>query len=198
MNYDNTTNDHTLIAQILKGDTNAFASFVAKYQRLVSYMVYRMVTNIADREDLIQDIFIKVYRNLSSFRFECKVSTWIARIAYNTCINYLQKLKTPLYEDFCQEHKSIAQISSQAQQPDAYIEGKDLSARVQTEINKMDVRYKTILTLYHLEEMSYSEIGKIMNLPEGTVKSYLFRARRQLKDRLISKYRKEELCHANT
>jgi RNA polymerase sigma-70 factor (ECF subfamily) len=153
-----------------------------------------MIANNADREDLCQEIFFKVYRSLPSFRLECKISTWIGRIAYNTCINHLQKMRTPLYED----HKSISNIATEAQQPDIFIEEKDISTRVQTEINKMDVRYRTILTLYHLNEMSYSEIGEIMNLPEGTVKSYLFRARRQLKERLMSKYREEELCHTNT
>jgi len=152
-----------------------------------------LVPNAADREDLCQDVFLKVYQNLNSFRHESKLSTWIAKIAYNTCINHLQKKKVPLFDDRSSDVQSLEEIPGDPMLPDGLTEKSDIAHRLQLEIGRMSLQYRTILTLYHLDEISYAEIGKIMNLPEGTVKSHLFRARKQLRNRLMSKYRKEEL-----
>lgn len=183
------------IDKIISGDTKAYQSFIEEYQRLVMHIVFRMISNVADREDVCQDVFIKAYQNLSNFHFESKISTWLAKIAYNTCINYLKKKKVPLFNDFSTDGESIDNFLSDHASPDEFAERRDLSLRLQNEINKLPVQFRTILTLYHLDEMSYSEIVEIMGLPEGTVKSYLFRARKLLKERLISKYQQEELWH---
>lgn len=187
------TNSRLLVQRILAGDANAFQAFIQEYQHLVAHMVFRMVSNAADREDLCQDVFLKAYQNLGRFRFESKVSTWIAKIAYNTCINHLHKKKALLYGDTPYADDSLDSISGDRLSPDVFTEGKDTAGRIQKEIGKMDVRYRTILTLYHLDGMSYAEIGKIMNLPEGTVKSYLFRARKNLKEKLLLQYQRDEL-----
>ncbi len=181
------------VRQILAGDTPEFQHLVENYQKLVAHIVFRMIPNASEREDICQDIFLKVYQNLSHFRFESKLSTWIGRIAYNTCINVLEKKKAVLFDDFAAGDQSILDYSMPENSPLKLAEKDDLSIRIQKEIEKIPVHYKTILTLYHLEEMSYAEIGEIMNLPEGTVKSYLFRARKHLKERLLAKYQPEEL-----
>jgi len=192
------TDTHTLIRQIQSGDRRAFQILIEENQRLVTHIVFRIVSNAADREDLCQDVFMKVYKNLSGFRFGSKLSTWIGQIAYNTSINYVQKKKATLYEDHVPQGQSLDTISGKTILPDTYTERKDLSSRLQTEIDNLDMPYRTILTLYHVEEMSYSEISRIMDLPEGTVKSYLFRARERLKINLMCKYKREELCHVTT
>ena len=87
------------IEKIIAGDMRAFQALVEDYQRLVCHVVFRMVHNEEDREEICQDVFVKVYQNLSKFEQKSKLSTWIGRIAYNTCINYLKKKKVPLYED---------------------------------------------------------------------------------------------------
>ena len=197
MNTKSNTKSRILFERIKAGDKNAYQSFIEAYQRLVSHIVFRMISNKTDREDISQDVFMKAYQNMAGFRYESKISTWIATIAYNTCINYLQKKKMRLFDDCSPESESLENISGEHVLPDAFIEGKDIAICLQTEISKMDVRFRTILTLYHLDEMSYTEIGKIMDLPEGTVKSYLFRARKQLRKQLMLKYRKEELWHAD-
>ncbi|MFQ5823130.1 MAG: RNA polymerase sigma factor [bacterium] len=184
-----------LIDKIISGDTKAFQSLIEKYQRLVSHIVFRMISNKSDREDVCQDVFIKVYQNLSNFQFESKISTWIAKIAYNTSINHLKKKKVPLFNDCSSENKSIEDYLSNHTSPEEFAEDSDLALRLQNEINKLPVQFRTILTLYHLDEMSYAEIVEIMGLPDGTVKSYLFRARKLLKKRLITKFPLEELWH---
>ncbi len=84
---------------------------------------------------------------------------------------------------------------SEENSPDGFTQEQDLTFRLQNEITKLPVQFKTILTLYHLDEMSYGEIAKITGLPDGTVKSYLFRARKLLKEKLMAKYQQEELWH---
>jgi RNA polymerase sigma factor (sigma-70 family) len=183
------------IEKILTGDKVAFQALVEEHQRLVSHIVFRMVSNREDREDICQEVFLKIYQNLNRFRSESKLSTWIAKIAYNTCINYLEKRKLPLWDDLSFEEQSLKSLSESKDHPDEFMEGREISFCLQGEMNKMPVHFRTILTLYHLDGMSYNQIGEILSLPAGTVKSYLFRARRLLKGRLLAKYQPEDLCH---
>ena len=184
----------TLVDRVLKGDPNAFTQIVAQNERLVGQIVFRLIPNATDREDLCQEVFFKVYRNLEGFQFNSKLSTWIARIAYNTCLSYLDKKKLPLLDDCCPQNEANEPEMLDGIRPDEWTESRQTSVRVCQEIDKLPVIYGTIVSLYHLHDMSYAEIGRILSLPDGTVKSYLFRARRLLKERLLEKYSREELC----
>jgi RNA polymerase sigma-70 factor (ECF subfamily) len=187
-----------LVKKTLVGNKKAFESIIEQHQRLVSHIVFRMVQNRTGQEDICQDVFLKVYQNLGDFKFESKLSTWIAKIAYNTCISYLEKKRIPLFDDLSSEGKSLESISDSSIRPDELAEGREISSLLRAEIKRMPVHYRTILTLYHLDQMSYNQIGQTMGWPEGTVKSYLFRARRLLKQRLMAKFKREDLCHGNT
>ena len=174
-------NEAELIDQILNGNLNAFTFLVNRYQKLVLHISGRIIQRQEDLEDLCQEIFLKVYQNLKKYRFECKLSTWIATIAYNTSINYLRKHRKedkvnspdqPIYE-------KISEFGY-----DDY-EKADLYRYVRQQIDSLPVQYRTVLTLFHLEEFSYREIEQITEMPEGTVKNYLFRAKALLKERLI-------------
>jgi RNA polymerase sigma-70 factor (ECF subfamily) len=186
----------TLVAEILSGNRGAFQTFVERYQRLVSHVVFRMVTNRADREDLCQDVFVKVYQNLGGFHFGSKLSTWVARIAYNTCLSYLQKKRVPLLEDMKpvdEVRDALETAVDDAPMVDETAAERDLFDRVQAEMNHLPPQYRAILTLYHLDEMSYEEIVDVTGLPMGTVKSYLYRARQLLRERLKRKYELEDI-----
>ena len=87
------TDQKTLVDNILAGDQNAFKTLIGQYQRLVTHFVFRMVPSQADREDICQEVFVKIYQHLDRFRFDSSLSTWIGRIAYNTCLNHLEKKK---------------------------------------------------------------------------------------------------------
>lgn len=187
------TEDEILIKSVIAGDNGAFVKLVEKYKKLVSHIVFRMISNESDREDICQDVFIKVYQGLPSFRFQSRVSTWIGRIAYNTSLSYIEKMRLPLYKDIYPEEREIDEVCDHGARPDIFTESRDLANNIAGEIDKLPVIYGTILSLYHLEEMTYKEIATIMKLPDGTVKSYLFRARNMLKDRLLSRFRREEL-----
>ena len=183
-----------LIARILAGNTGEFQTIIEQYQKLVAHVVFKMVTGEADREDICQDVFIKVYQKMGTFKGESKLSTWIATIAYNTSLNHLEKKRVPLLDDMMPEENSIERLAAETCQPDESTETRNLSRILVEEIDKLPVQYGLILALYHLEDMSYKEISNITKLPDGTVKSHLFRARKLLKNRLLVNYTQEDLC----
>ena len=183
-----------LIDRIISGDREAFRLFVEQYQRLVGHIVFRMIDNKDDREDICQEVFLKVYQNLSEFRSQSRLSTWIGAIAYNTSVNYLQKKKHQPLDILHNDEGETDDLGTLETPPDDRMEQFDLSFNLHREIEKIPPHYRTVLTLYHLDELTYSEIGLITKMPEGTVKSYLFRARRILKERLLARFAQEDLC----
>ncbi len=187
--------DRELIYKIVSGETGLFREFIERHQGLVSHIVFRMISDPVEREDICQEVFIKAYANLANFRFDSKLSTWLGKIAYNTCLNHLSKKKVPLFDDCAPEGESIeTQPGEDIPSPDGFASRTDISYILKKEIETLPIHQRTILTLYHIDGISYREIGEILELPDGTVKSYLFRARKSLKDRLEKKYRKEDLC----
>ncbi|MGU3377528.1 RNA polymerase sigma factor, partial [Chryseobacterium sp. M5A1_1a] len=139
------------------------------------------------------------FKNLKQFKFQSKLSTWIGQIAYNTCLNYLEKKKMILldynFSDETQEEvlEKLAQQINSDNETEKQIFQKELSEILTTEIEKLPPIYKVLLNLYHQEELSYSEISQITQLPEGTVKNYLFRARKALKISVLLTRKREEL-----
>ncbi|HKZ66485.1 MAG TPA: sigma-70 family RNA polymerase sigma factor [Chitinophagaceae bacterium] len=195
--------DTQLVDKVLSGDTNAFGSIIKNTERMIAQIVFKMIPTPDDRKDLAQDIYLKAFKKLGSFKFESKLSTWIAQIGYNTCLDYLRKKKFILPGNVYEENETAYDASgiisnklSRAieMETDNLILQKDLSVILKTEIEKLSPVYKTMITLYHNEELSYDEIGQITGMPSGTVKSYLFRARKKLKDSLLLNYKKEDLC----
>jgi RNA polymerase sigma factor (sigma-70 family) len=189
----NRSESRLLVAEVLNGNSAVFKLLIERHQKLVSHVVFRMVANISDREDICQEVFIKVYQNLGGFHFESKLSTWIARIAYNTCINHLEKKRLLLLNDLHQEENALEQYPGHVATPDCYTETQDIATRVRSEIDKLPIHFRAVVTMYHLDEMSYEEIAEATGMPLGTVKSYLFRGRRFLKDRLSEKYQLEDI-----
>lgn len=194
--------DQELVGKVLGGDANAFVTVIQNTEGLVTQIVFKMIANTEDRKDIAQDIYLKAYKSLAGFRHQSKLSTWIAQIAYNTCLSYLEKKKLVLFDKFAgdkddndnepefADKKLIGNLFSQTEND---IFRRELNEILKTEIELLSPLHKTLITLYHNEELSYEEISRITDLPEGTVKSYLFRARRSLKDNLLRKYKKEEL-----
>jgi len=190
----NENEDRMLIETVLAGDPQAFLPFIQKYKRLVGHIVGRMVHNQADREDVGQDIFVKIFRNLASFQFRSKLSTWVARIAYNTCVHYLQKKRLPLLADEdSHEGDPFALLASETPDPSQWLEEQEMTLAVREAVRSLAPVYATVLTLYHLEDMKYQEIAEIMGIPEGTVKSYLFRGRKLVLRRLTASYQEVAL-----
>lgn len=175
-------NDAELVQQILNGNSNAFRFLVAKHQRLVLHVVGRIVQRQEDIEDICQEVFLKVYSKIGRFRGEAKLSTWIARIAYNTSISHLRKEdRDELSYDDRPALVAGETDESTLHQP---VETAEIKAYLMQKIEELPIQYRTVLTLFHLEEFSYREIEEITGMPEGTIKSYLSRARKILKEKL--------------
>lgn len=194
--------ERQLVERVLDGDRDAFLELIEQYERLVKHVVFRMVDDERDREELCQDVFVKVHRYLDSFRFESKLSTWIARIARNTCLNHLKKKDLLLYADHAPSpddkaepdmREAMARVPSGDEGPSEHAEDREVRDYIHEEIQKLPEHYRTALTLYHLEGMSVKQVAAIMDNPTGTVKSHLYRAREKLKDRLLATYSEEEL-----
>ncbi|SIN64306.1 RNA polymerase sigma factor [Chitinophaga niabensis] len=173
--------DNHLVNMALRGDTQAFGVIIKNTEKLVAGIVCRMISDPEDRKDLAQDIYLKVYKQLPNFRHQSKLSTWIAQISYNSCMDHLRKKKLLLPGEVMPEGS------------ETFIFSKDVTLILNTAIDQLSPVYKTLITLYHQEELSYEEIGQITGLPDGTVKNYLFRARKALREYLTFHYKKEDL-----
>ena len=182
--------DKALVSQVLSGDRQAFRLLIKQNERLVGHMIARLIDRHEDREELCQDVFLKVYEKIGEFTFQSKLSTWIATIAYRHGINHLRKKKIEIRE-LPEEDEREQFISTENVEED--FSDKQLDNMVMSLIDQLPPHYKAILTLYHVQEMSYPEIVQITGLPEGTVKNYLFRARQLLKEKVKKYLGKEEV-----
>jgi RNA polymerase sigma factor (sigma-70 family) len=191
----NTLTDRQLVERVLGGDAKTFGLLVRDTEGLVAQIVYKLIPNEEDRKDMAQDIYLKAFHHLKGFKFESKLSTWVGQIAYNTCINWRQKKKLVLSVDVEGNGGSpgAATGATGVHETEGRVINKQLSGILQVGISQLPPLYQTLVGLYHQEGLSYQEMAQITGLPEGTVKSYLFRARKMLKETLLSTYKKEAL-----
>ena len=197
---DNNFTDQYLISKVLSGDTNAFGAIIKTTERLVAQIVFKMIPNVEDRKDIAQDIYLKVFNKLAGFKYQSKLSTWIAQVAYNTCLDYLAKRKLVLpgkiysrADDETFGSPGKESLFTTNNETEKMVTRKELTGILKSGIEQLPPVYKTLITLYHNEELSYEEIAQITALPGGTVKSYLSRARKALKESLLLNYKKEDL-----
>lgn len=174
--------DEEMIQKIMEGDRHAATLLIRVTEKLVAHIVFKMINDPSDRQDLMQDIYLKTFRYLPKFRFQSKLSTWVAQISYTTCFDYLKKRQQEL--DLPDET---------AQEPEFKLVTKEQSVILDKLSNELPPVYRTLITLFHKYELSIEEIMQITGLPAGTVKSYLFRARKQLKEKLLNNYSKDDL-----
>jgi len=180
-----------LIRQVQAGDRQAMHAFIIKYQRLVAVIVFRMVYNAADREELSQEVFLKIFAHIGEFQGSAKITSWIGRITSNTCINHLRKRRLPLFDDIAGPGQTLENVAGNNPTPAYLNEQANSNLNLQKEIDRLPAHYRLILTLFHFSEMNYDEIGRALNMPAGTVKSQLFRARQILRERLLPALQEE-------
>ena len=177
-------NDAELIAQVCNGSTHAFRFLVDKYKNLVWHMVLRLVNQHEDAEDLCQEVFLRVFRDIRKFRGDSKLSTWIGTIAYNISVDYIRKKGRERVE-FTDVMDKVTFGKMANETATGAIHRASLKKLIHQLIEKMPLNYRSVITLYHLEEFSYREISDITGMPEGTVKSYLNRARTMIRELLL-------------
>ncbi|MHC1706503.1 MAG: RNA polymerase sigma factor [Bacteroidales bacterium] len=177
-------NDKELVLSVKNGNTHAFRFLVEQNKNLVWHMVLRLVKQNEDAEDICQEVFMRVFRDIARFRGESKLSTWIASVTYNICIDHLRK-KGREKLDFTAEPGKMELSRPEFSTPLQKLNQEDLRKMVVRLIDQMPLHYRSVMTLFHLEEMSYKEIGEITGMPEGTIKSYLNRGREIIKDQVL-------------
>jgi len=182
--------DRILVTRILDGDLQVFKLLVRQNEKLVAHMIGRLVKHDGEREDLCQEVFIRVYEKLSEFNFQSKLSTWIAAIAYRHAINHLRKRKVFVehVDDEMLQEKLITPVT-----PEVILSEQNTDEFILSLIDALPVQYKTVLMLFHKDNLNYLEIAEITGMPDGTVKNYLFRARKMLKEKILKQVRKEEI-----
>ncbi len=185
--------ERLLIARLKERDGRAFDEIVGLYGDKVFSLVYRMLGNRHEAEDVAQEVFITVFKTVDGFRGEAKFSTWLLRIAANQSknrIKYLSRRPTDGGEiDDAIEARAAAGTpvpiaQAQIDGPDVLMEAAELEALMQRAIAALDEEHRLLVILRDVEEMSYQEIGEITGLPEGTIKSRLHRARMAIKEEL--------------
>src|SRR6202012_2154063 len=164
--------DRQLVDQVLGGNTHIFGTIIKNTEGLVAQIVFRLIPGEEDRKAIVQDIYLKVFHHLHRFKFESKLSTWIARIAYNTCISWLQKKKLPVLADPGDEEDNVS--GHVTGETDRFLIVKELSVILRAEIDTLPPLYQMLVSLCHQEELTYDEMAQVMDMRVGTVKSYLF------------------------
>jgi len=182
-------NDQYYIDRIIKGDTQAFAPLVDRYKNLVYTLALRMVKNTNEAEEAAQDTFIKVFRSLEKFKGESKFSTWIYRVAYNTCLDRIKKHKTAPLAVAIDDY-GTRQLRATENVLDTLAEEERLRA-VQECLQQLPGEDAFLLTLYYFEEQSLEEIAKVIGIKPNNVKIKLFRCRKKLGEIMRTKLEPE-------
>ena len=180
--------DDQLVERCRRHDHEAFAEIVERYKNRVHWLVIRTAGE-AHAEDLTQEVFLRAYQAIEAFRGESSFRTWLYRIARNLCITHLRKMGTRgehVSLDLDGEEAVHHLLPASASNLEDEIDRRDLSQAVRTLISRLPENYRTVLTLFYLEQVRYEEIAEIMSIPLGTVKTYIHRARLRLRDMILA------------
>lgn len=165
-------------------DNDAFDRLVIKYQDKVFNLCYRFMGNYHDASDCAQDTFVKVYRSLSKFKGKAEFSTWLYRIAVNTCKNKLSSLSYRVSKMMVRLDKPKTEIKDESHSPEANLEKSEKSELIQKAIDELPADHKSVIVLRDVEGLSYEKVAEITGYNIGTVKSKLARARERLRNKL--------------
>lgn len=177
--------DHELVRATLAGDAYAYKGLVERYQSRIYGVCYGMVRNPEDARDLAQDTFVKAHQNLERFRFGASFYTWLCRIAMNVSIDFLRRQKVRRAEAFdegiaAKDSDGVISFAHHAQSPSRALERSRLKARIEAALAELPEEQRQIIILREVDGLAYKEIAEVLDIPEGTVMSRLFYARKKL------------------
>ena len=172
-----------------RGNLAAFEKLVHLYDARIMRLIFNMIDDVEDTKDLYQEVFIKAFQSIKTFRFESEFYTWLFRIAVNTCINF-RKLKTsrqhePI-ENYLDENNATGKIylATKDGNPEQQLIHKELYSQIRQSIDQLSAKQRSVFILKHYHGYRLREIANIMNCSEGTVKNYMFRAVQKLRESL--------------
>ncbi len=182
--------DREIVNEVLQGNTELFQLVIYRYQKAIFNYIYRMVKHRQEAEDLAQETFVRVFSKLKRYDHTYEFSTWVYRIALNVCRDFFRKkkffffsLQNPVGEE---EESEFADFIEQESfcDPDGVILNQELKLEIERAIMRLPVKFREIIVLRHIDGLSYEEIANVTSLPIGTVKTYIYRARKKLQEDL--------------
>lgn len=184
--------DHDLVALAASGSEKAYRELLDRYQRPVFSLIYRMVRDREQAEDLAQETFVKVFNHIDRFDPKYKFSSWIFKIASNLTIDAIRKKELDTVSLDGSRNATTSDevdstritVESRDENPEEYLEARELGREIEQAIGELRAEYQTAILLRHVEGRPYEEIAEIMGVPLGTVKTYIHRARSELRTTL--------------
>ena len=167
---------------MLAGAPGAFEQLVRDYQGLCWHVIDRMVRHPEDTRELCQETFLRVHRSLHQYRGESALKSWIAQVAYSIAKRHLERKRIPIAEAADDEGASLVERVADGTDLEAEASDGEAVAQLHAAIDRLPPMQRTLLTLYHLEDMPIGEISRVTGLAEGTIKSHLFRSRKRLQE----------------
>jgi len=176
--------DIELVTASKSGDQDAFALLVQRHQHRVFNLVYRMLQQYDEANEVTQETFLAAWQGLPSFRGDARFSTWLYRIAYNCCMKQLEQHKRDHVLQTAIQAEQRLEDADSGTRVDTEIDAHDRQILVREQLSTLPTKYRLVLVLRHLQEKTYEEMAEILAMPIGTIKTHLFRARNLLKERL--------------
>jgi len=168
--------DTERVRRTLRGDTEAFSELVNLHQHAVYNLAYRFMRDATLAEDMAQETFLKAFRLLKGFRGDCAFSTWLYRVTCSVCLTELKRQRRRAEAPLTPTQGEAARATHQPS-----LEQAETAERIRRCVTKLPERYATVVTLYYFQGVSYDEIAEIMKIPLGTLKTWMHRARNQLR-----------------
>jgi RNA polymerase sigma-70 factor, ECF subfamily len=172
--------ERALIERCRTGDDTAFSELVERYKHLVYGLVYRLTADRSQVDDIAQEVFLKIHRGLPYFRGDARLSTWIYRIVQNVCFEARPRRAPDLSLDVPPEARPVREPG----QPDGAFADLELRDRLDKAIAQLPDQYRLLIAAHYLEGVQYEALAEAMNIPLGTVKTHLYRAKRRLRELL--------------
>src|SRR5579863_8991126 len=176
--------DVLLVTASKRGDQDAFAQLVQRHQRRVFNLVFRMLQDYEEANEVTQETFLAAWQGLSTFRGDARFSTWLYRIAYNCSLKQLELHKRDRTIQAAIQAEQMVNVDRIDERANAALDAQDCQRAVREQLSNLPAKYRIVLVLRHLQEMTYEEMAEILSMPIGTIKIHLFRARNLLKERL--------------
>ncbi len=181
--------DHQLIVRVCAGEREVFAQLIERYKSRIFHTTLRMLRNREEAEEAAQDVFVRAYRGLPKFREDASFSTWIFKICYNVCLNYLERRKKNLAD--------LTEVEScplpEEETVERLFENREFQRLLEEAMAVLPAKQSSALVLYHVQQLSYNEIAEIMEESVGNVKTHLFRGRAKLREKILQRIPLEEL-----
>jgi RNA polymerase sigma-70 factor (ECF subfamily) len=189
-----TCDEAELIRSTLAGQTTAFGQLVLKYQDRLFNTLYRVLGSAEDARDVVQDAFVQAFLKLESFRGSAAFYTWLYRIAFNLAMSHRRRQRPTASLDFSKHEHGVEPVDGQPT-PEAHAARRDRARLVQAALAELAADHREVIVLRELDGCRYDEIAEILALPIGTVRSRLFRARLELRDRLAPMLSGDEITN---